>query len=230
MTLAGPMQSWGTAGRFARRTTDLAPSKSGVIGLLAAAKGIRRTEPEALAELAKLRFGVRIDQPGSLLRDYQTSHSLDEPHRDGTVAERFYLEDAVFLAAVEGQDDVIDDLAEALRRPYFQLFLGRRSCPPSQQVLLASVSEPLEKALKGRPWAASKHHRRGRETSVKLWMLCDAQPDERSDTVQDVPLSFDPRYRRYGWRQVHRVSVEVANPDADKPRHDPFALFDELEG
>ena len=45
LKLAGPLQSWGSSSRFARRGTEIAPTKSGVIGLLAAAKGMRRTEP-----------------------------------------------------------------------------------------------------------------------------------------------------------------------------------------
>ena len=36
MRLAGPMQSWGTTSRFDQRDTGKEPSKSGVVGLLAA--------------------------------------------------------------------------------------------------------------------------------------------------------------------------------------------------
>ncbi|MEU8540485.1 type I-E CRISPR-associated protein Cas5/CasD [Streptomyces sp. NPDC048717] len=68
--LAGPLQSWGVAGRFARRDTHTRPTKSGVIGLCAAALGLDRDEP--LGELADVRFGVRADRPGTPLRDYHT--------------------------------------------------------------------------------------------------------------------------------------------------------------
>ncbi|MFD7102964.1 type I-E CRISPR-associated protein Cas5/CasD [Streptomyces celluloflavus] len=68
--LAGPLQSWGIAGRFARRDTHSRPTKSGVIGLCAAALGLPREEP--LGELAEVRFGVRADRPGTSLRDYHT--------------------------------------------------------------------------------------------------------------------------------------------------------------
>ncbi|MGW3293907.1 type I-E CRISPR-associated protein Cas5/CasD [Streptomyces xiamenensis] len=68
--LAGPLQSWGITGRFARRDTHSRPTKSGVIGLCAAALGLHREEP--LGELAELRFGVRADRPGTPLRDYHT--------------------------------------------------------------------------------------------------------------------------------------------------------------
>ncbi|MFE3738894.1 type I-E CRISPR-associated protein Cas5/CasD [Streptomyces sp. NPDC059134] len=68
--LAGPLQSWGLAGRFARRDTHSRPTKSGVIGLCAAALGLAREEP--LGELAQVLFGVRADRPGTPLRDYHT--------------------------------------------------------------------------------------------------------------------------------------------------------------
>ncbi len=68
--LAGPLQSWGVTGRFARRDTHSRPTKSGVIGLCAAALGLPREEP--LGELAEVRFGVRADRPGTPLRDYHT--------------------------------------------------------------------------------------------------------------------------------------------------------------
>ncbi|MGY3680141.1 type I-E CRISPR-associated protein Cas5/CasD [Streptomyces sp. TE33382] len=68
--LAGPLQSWGISGRFAQRDTHSRPTKSGVIGLCAAALGLPREEP--LGELAEVRFGVRADRPGTPLRDYHT--------------------------------------------------------------------------------------------------------------------------------------------------------------
>ncbi|MFD7066322.1 type I-E CRISPR-associated protein Cas5/CasD [Streptomyces sp. NPDC059913] len=68
--LAGPLQSWGIVGRFARRDTHSRPTKSGVIGLCAAALGLPREKP--LGELAEVRFGVRADRPGTSLRDYHT--------------------------------------------------------------------------------------------------------------------------------------------------------------
>ncbi|MFF7156062.1 type I-E CRISPR-associated protein Cas5/CasD [Streptomyces sp. NPDC008139] len=68
--LAAPLQSWGLSSRFARRDTHTRPTKSGVIGLCAAALGLERGEP--LGELATVLFGVRADRPGTPLRDYHT--------------------------------------------------------------------------------------------------------------------------------------------------------------
>ncbi|MEU6611954.1 type I-E CRISPR-associated protein Cas5/CasD [Streptomyces shenzhenensis] len=67
--LAAPLQSWGTVSRFSRRDTHNRPTKSGVIGLCAAALGHDRAE-ELDDDLVAARFGVRADHPGTPVRDY----------------------------------------------------------------------------------------------------------------------------------------------------------------
>ena len=55
LMLDGPMQSWGFASRFQRRTTGMHPTKSGVIGLICAAMGLpkgSKTEADLLPKLA----------------------------------------------------------------------------------------------------------------------------------------------------------------------------------
>lgn len=42
LRLAAPLQSWGSDSKFETRKTDREPTKSGVVGLLAAALGLRR--------------------------------------------------------------------------------------------------------------------------------------------------------------------------------------------
>jgi len=56
LRLAGPMQSWGYESKFEIRRTGAFPTKSGVIGMLAAALGMSREEP--LDELCGLKFGI----------------------------------------------------------------------------------------------------------------------------------------------------------------------------
>jgi CRISPR system Cascade subunit CasD len=58
--LDGPLQSWGFESRFQRRGTGLFPTKSGVIGLLAAAMGIdSRYLPDDHAALAAERVALK---------------------------------------------------------------------------------------------------------------------------------------------------------------------------
>ena len=49
-------------------------------------------------------------------------------------------------------------------------------------------------------------------------------------THRDVPLSFDPERREYGWREVAHHHVEVHNDDpapdrVARPQHDPMTAL-----
>lgn len=66
LKLKGPMQTWGTSSRFETRMTDYYPSKSAVIGIIAASFGYKRDEDEKIQRLNDLDFAVRIDQEGVL--------------------------------------------------------------------------------------------------------------------------------------------------------------------
>lgn len=227
LRLAGPMQSWGSESRFSRRTTDLEPTKSGVLGLIAAARGSRRTDP--IEDLLALRFGVRADQPGTLQRDFQTARSLDGK-QSMPLTYRFYLADAAFVAGVEGDSELLEGLDNALRAPTFPLYLGRRSCPPAGPVSLGLRDGDVESALAAEPWHASPHVRR-KTPSAEVYrdLVLDVGVDEAPERmVRDNPLSFDPERRSYGLRGVVRRSVPVHNPDAPKPvagDHDPMSVL-----
>ncbi len=262
LRLVGPLQSWGTSSQFNRRETDNAPSKSGVIGLLAAADGRRRNDP--IADLVGLHFGVRVDQPGSLLRDYHTvsdvrgrpllSAAVDSkgrqkrtsPPKYTGVTQRFYLQDASFVAIVEGDRELLSGLAEALVAPTFPLALGRRSCAPAAPPLVAGASGglwegPLHEVLRQVPWQATSGHidrlRRAKQlrSTVRLAATLDAEAlpeggDGSADDVRaDLPSSFDPLKRSFGVRTVRHTWVDlptgVAHPDIERRAHDPFEIL-----
>ena len=68
LRLAAPLQSWGSNSKFETRTTEKMPTKSGVIGMLAAALGWTRNAD--LARLTALKFGVRADREGENITDF----------------------------------------------------------------------------------------------------------------------------------------------------------------
>lgn len=225
LRLAGPLQSWGSAARFARRSTENAPTKSGVLGLLAAAEG--RPRDADLADLVALRFGVRIDQAGSRLRDFHTAHHADSG-KAMPLSERFYLSDAVFVTGVEGDEDLLHRLYQAVLAPRFLPYLGRRSCPPSHPLDMGPPQPgvTLEEALRGAPWQASRWYVRQTERAAQraetpavpksLDLLLDCPPDETPHlSLRDSPVSYDPRHRQYALRGV--LTGHVDAPSA----HDP---------
>lgn len=227
LRLAGPLQSWGTSSRFTRRGTDRVPSKSAVIGLLAAAEGRRRTD--SIEHLLDLRFAVRTDQPGRIERDFQTASRLGE-QTPVSVSTRHYLADAVFLAAVEGDGELLVALQEALHRPFFPLFLGRRSCPPVGRLELGLRQTDAVNALRAEPWHAARWYQRSvREPRVRLDLVADCDPrEETAELIRDQPHAhgFDPRHRQWEWRSVLRHDpVEVANTAYRGDRHDPLGVL-----
>lgn len=223
LRLAAPMQSWGATSRFTRRTTQPYPTKSGVLGLLAAADGRRRSDP--IEDLVQLRFGVRIDQPGHVERDFHTAHTVDG--KPLPLSQRYYLADAVFLAAVEGDDALVGALHDAVRRPAFPLYLGRRAFPPAGPLTAGVRAEGLHEVLRTHRWQASPATRRRAEGRVELEVIRDADPvtpqDGLSDgaagrdSCTDVPVSFDPAHRQYAVRHVVHERVNLLNPDSRRP-------------
>nr|PZN17768.1 MAG: type I-E CRISPR-associated protein Cas5/CasD [Mycolicibacterium hassiacum] len=232
MRLAGPLQSWGSGSRFARRGTERFPTKSGVLGLVAAALGLRRDAP--LGELVRLRFGARVDQPGTVVRDFQTAHK-PERAKGGAIkwtamplSHRYYVADAVYLACLEGDADVVGRIDGALRNPVFPLYLGRRSCPPAGPVAIGLFEQDLETVLGTHPWLAGEAvQRRHRAPVVRLEIARDAtDADELAEFLRDVPVSYDPNYRRYDWRRVVHDWVEVTNPSwTVEDEHDPWSVL-----
>ena len=234
LRLAGPLQSWGAASRFVRRSTEPAPTKSGVLGLIAAAQGRRRTDP--IEDLLKLKFGVRIDQPGTLVRDFQTA--VPETGKPLPLSYRYYLGDAVFLALLEAETELLLGVDDALRHPVFPLYLGRRSCPPVGPVSMGLRDANLHTVLNAESWHASPWHRRRTKTAaVTLATLCDGDIEAEQgeldatgsgvlrETHRDVPRSFDPARREYQWRSVIRDQVTVSNIDYVAPHDDHDPMF-----
>lgn len=228
MRFAAPLQSWGADSKFKKRLTRREPTKSGVIGLCACALGIRRDDADAISEIAALEFGVRIDQPGTLLRDYHVAHKTEfweTGKTDPFVSERYYLADAVFLAGLSGDLALLKRIDAALRAPKLPICLGRRSCPPSGPLSLGLRETSLPDALREESWWASAWYKR-RNKIVSAEIVRDA---EEGIVTQDLPLSFDPKSRRYGLRAVARevcavnASSDAAPARSDAARPGPFA-------
>jgi CRISPR system Cascade subunit CasD len=222
LRLAAPLQSWGAYSRFNRRTTEREPTKSGVIGLVAAALGRRRTD--SIDDLCALTFGVRVDQPGSLLRDYHTAHSESG---QAFISDRYYLADAVFLIGLEGDIELLNAIDAAVRSPVFPLFLGRRSCPPTGRLSLGIRDGDLSSALRSEPWQASSWYQRRHGALLPLELVRGDFGDGAAFALPDNPLSFSQRYRQYAYRGTVRGSVGIAG-FAEK-EHDPFGELTAIE-
>ena len=215
---SAPEQSWGSQSRFIERDTGREVTKSGAIGLLCAALGKPREERPGdgfptLAELSSLRFGVRVDREGIVIKDFQTAGGgqwVDGEYgvvtADGkrklnpVVSNRYYLSDAVFLVGFEGDPALIERLDRALEDPVWPLFLGRKACVPGEPVRLPGGSIrkgiSLEEALSKEPWLLGDWGWIARKKPEQLRVVIDGQAED-GDIRQDVPLSFSQEDRLY---------------------------------
>lgn len=201
LRLAAPLQSWGNNSKFETRTTDRMPTKSGVVGMLAAALGLRRDED--LSELSALNFGVRADRAGEIIIDFHTVRS----EKNSYVTYRHYLTDAVFLAGVEGSKEILEGLENALKNPRFPLFLGRRSCPPTLPIVVGIREKTLESSLREEPPQCDKF-----DSTMRVQIETDEQG---AGMAQDFPISFNPQKRCYGYRKVREFFLEFYEKETE---------------
>lgn len=152
--LQAPLSAWGETAVGEFRPTANYPSESALLGLLAAALGIRREEEEIHAALrAGYGFAIGVLSSGRLLRDYHTAQVpgrvalKNQPHNsrrdelglpkeelNTILSTRDYRQDAASLVAVQVREAApysLSDVALALAKPRFTLYLGRKACPPA---------------------------------------------------------------------------------------------------
>ena len=138
LPLDGPMQAWGDTGFGQIRGAGDFPSRSGVLGIVAAALGIPRADPALVALHDALRVHVAVVRAGEVAKDFHTVETREGKNK--TLTWRDYHYDARFLSLIEGDADVLQSAMDALNAPVYTSFLGRRSCPPSTPL----VASPIE--------------------------------------------------------------------------------------
>lgn len=146
--LYGPMAAWGDTAVGEFRPSHGHPTRTAILGLLAAALGIRRDEEQRLLELdSNCRIGLRLDAPGEVLRDYHTTQvppeqrkvvhytRRDELNNDKLhtiLSQRDYRIDSAISVALSLSEDSgfsLNEFQAALMQPALPLYLGRKSCP-----------------------------------------------------------------------------------------------------
>jgi CRISPR system Cascade subunit CasD len=240
LRLAGPLQSWGEHSAFTDRDTLRFPTRSGMTGLLAAARGVPRGM--SLARYDTLGFIVRIDRPGSLLADFHTAggglpRARTIPTASGgrrpegtaiVVTRRWYLADAVFTAAITGPDDVIEEISQTLHAPHWQPYLGRRSCPPDPPLVLRLIpGDPVRELRELVPLPAHRASQAG-EVAVEMITETPLSDDAAVTELNDVPEVLGRHERRYRSRAVYRTTIQVpaALASSRTPAEYRNALYD----
>jgi len=218
-TLSAAFASFGDVAGHERRGSWTWPGRSAILGLMAAAQGIRREGD--FAALDALRLAVAVFEPGAPLRDYHTvqtvpsaavrrpqsrPEALRRAGKDANTAitHRDYRTGVLYGVAVAGEG--LEALAEALMRPVFHLYLGRKACPLNAplapRIVAAETPEDALRQLRLPPWAEGLTAR----TLHADAGLPGAAPD-RVETRHDAPL--DRRLWHFAPRDVQQRAVEI---------------------
>lgn len=163
-TLYAPLASWGDIAVGEVRGSWDRPSRSAVLGILAAALGIDRADQAAHDALdGGYGVAVRLDVAGVALVDYHTVQTVSQNAAKGAIgapraemlaagdretilSRRTYRQDAVASVAVWARDGArwpLQSLAAALRMPCYVLYAGRKSNPlglPVHPIVVAADS------------------------------------------------------------------------------------------
>ncbi|CAM6288137.1 type I-E CRISPR-associated protein Cas5/CasD [Citrobacter sedlakii] len=149
--LHGPMASWGVDAPGEVRHTHELPSRSALLGLLAAALGIHRDDETQLNALnSHYQFLLCASDSPRWARDYHTVQMPKEVRKvryfsrreelqdpgllSALISRRDYYSDAWWMVAVvttPGAPFTLECLQNALKHPTFSLYLGRKSHPLS---------------------------------------------------------------------------------------------------
>lgn len=146
--LEAPLAAFGDLAVGERRGSHRRPAHSAIAGLVAAALGIGRDSPGLEVLAGGFLLAVRTDCIGSALADFHTAQTppqkrgrtyatrrqeLGVKNDLGTIiSRRDYWTDVAFtilLWPTEGLTYSPQAIADALNRPVFAPFAGRRACP-----------------------------------------------------------------------------------------------------
>lgn len=245
--LYGPMASWGEIAVGGERQSATHPGRSAILGLIGAALGIERSDVEQQQELANnYGIGVKLVAPGGILKDYHTAQvpkaerkvihhtrkselSVPAGRLNTVLSSRDYRTDALAVVAVwikaESSGYTLVEFADALKKPAFHLYLGRKSCPlaiPVETQILkrSSLREALDDAVFSplicngfsSEWAAQKERRIFANEGI--WYFWEEHPNPGLRQTQrteryDQPLNrmhwyFLPRQEYMGYETLER--------------------------
>jgi len=215
-----PLQAWGVDSRFQYRQTEPHPTKSALLGMLAAAMGIDKfagDERNRLEPLNALRLSLyRAPRPGDpdvlRLSDYHTigggydkrastiekmsiPRKASGPPFGTVITHRTYLTDARFVAAFTGDPSTVEAASASLADPVWGVWFGRKTCMPALP-LSPAVGDTPEEAVGSvlERLAAWDETDAPDPDDLERWDEPDATDCEDGDFfLQDAPLSFGAR-------------------------------------
>ena len=216
--LVAPIASFGDLAVGERRGTWNRPGRSTVLGLMGACLGIDRQDDEMQEALSRgYRVAILCRASGLLLADYHTTQvpprkkgqrlatraeELAQPDFSPIVTRRDYRVGAWHLAGVVAVKEArwpLDHIEEAIRKPAFTTYLGRKSCP------LGLPMSPMIISAEDVAAALLERNAHGPEAKFFQSFVRDAEPTRLVIDMADV-VPGDSRHRRTELRRDSPLS------------------------
>lgn len=221
--LEGPLQAWGHDSKFGVRDTLKFPTRSGVMGLLCCARGAGGPETAWLAMMQQSALTVAAYLPSNsegmaslpelTLCDFQMVGSgyaesdpwqslLSPKKSDGKkpvgggskLTYRYYLQNTAFGVLLRLPAAQAAELKQALQNPVWDLYLGRKNCPPTEFIFQGCFATDDAAWQQAEQLAASKQRR-------CAYRVIEGEHEGDSYTLNDVPICFGEQ-KRYRDRRV----------------------------
>ncbi len=230
--LYGPFQAWGDIAIGENRQVYERPSKSGIVGLIAAALGIDRSEETELKTLSdSFGLAIRVDNIGISIKDFHTTQvapgasnrNLSSRKNEllgfdlkTILSTREYRCDSFYGVVIWKRESNASNysllkLKEALERPKFALYLGRKSCVPAmplfpQIVKTGSLAEALALASPREDKLLRPLFKESRPHILAYWEECPQLGEiqsigrltRRDDFLNRSRWQFGDRFEFYG--------------------------------
>lgn len=212
LRLSGVMQAWGYDSQYTYRNTGLFPTKSAVLGLCCAAKGLKRGSPEEYQFLKSVSncAMTAISLPRELsagnkswtvnIRRIDDFHTVEntktatgKKNSNAVITYRQYLCDADFYVLLEIEESIAVDLGNMLSDPVWGVWLGRKSCIPSVPVfagLFNDIDDFSDSLLDGKSLNHFTYQKEVRSF------------EEGTDSFLDIPFDYAVDKRERGQRRV----------------------------
>jgi CRISPR system Cascade subunit CasD len=227
--LEAPLQSWGHDSKFGRRDSLDFPTKSGLLGLICCAMGAGGKQTEWLERWAdrdiQIQAYVLADKKGSplprqpLMRDFhmvgsgyddsdpwqnllipKTSEGKKPNGAGSKMTYRYYLQDMAFAVALQGPAEDLEAVESALQNPVWDLYLGRKSCVPTEYIAQGICSDADGALRKAEGLAKAKNR-------LPVFRVLQGEHDGEVLTLNDVPVQFGEN-KLYRDRRVTVMALE----------------------
>ena len=142
--MTGPTQSWGDSSDWNLRTTNIFPTKSGVLGGMFATLGIdREFSSEYYPKVKSVRMTSLMFGVPNIFTDFHvvtnvpvalTGKLNSDISKRNSVTHREYITNVSYGVILEGDDEVIEWLCSRMKNPKWKFSLGKKCCIPTEPI------------------------------------------------------------------------------------------------